>query len=66
VAVHKESIPLPALLSQALVAFTIEFDDEFKHRMPVMRSARGESQPLKTRWTSLRPATRASMSSRVE
>ncbi len=26
--------PLPALLSQALVAFTIEFDNEFEHRMP--------------------------------
>ena len=26
--------PLPALLSQALVAFTIELDNEFEHRMP--------------------------------
>jgi len=26
--------PLSALLSQALVAFTIEFDNEFEHRMP--------------------------------
>ena len=26
--------PLPALLSQALVAFTIEFDNEFEYRMP--------------------------------
>jgi hypothetical protein len=26
--------PLPTLLSQALVAFTIEFDNEFEHRMP--------------------------------
>jgi hypothetical protein len=25
---------LPSLLSQALVAFTIEFDNEFEHRMP--------------------------------
>ncbi len=28
------SLRLPALLSQALVAFTIEFDNEFEHRMP--------------------------------
>ncbi len=27
-------LPLPALLSQALVAFTIEFDNEFEHRTP--------------------------------
>jgi DNA-binding MarR family transcriptional regulator len=27
-------LPLPALLSQVLVAFTIEFDNEFEHRMP--------------------------------
>ncbi len=26
--------PLPTLLSQALVAFTIEFDNEFEHRIP--------------------------------
>ena len=32
-------------------------------RLPSMAS---DAQPLKTRWTSLRPATRASMSSRVE
>ncbi len=29
-----EDRPLPALLSQALVAFTIEFDNEFEYRMP--------------------------------
>jgi hypothetical protein len=28
------SLPLPTLLSQALVAFIIEFDNEFEHRMP--------------------------------
>jgi len=28
------TLPLNALLSQALVAFTIEFDNEFEHRMP--------------------------------
>jgi hypothetical protein len=27
-------LPLPALVSQALVAFIIEFDDEFERRMP--------------------------------
>jgi DNA-binding MarR family transcriptional regulator len=27
-------LPLPTLLSQALVAFTIEFDNEFEHRSP--------------------------------
>jgi DNA-binding MarR family transcriptional regulator len=27
-------LPLPTLLSQALVAFTIEFDNEFEHRLP--------------------------------
>jgi DNA-binding MarR family transcriptional regulator len=27
-------LPLPTLLSQTLVAFTIEFDNEFEHRMP--------------------------------
>jgi hypothetical protein len=29
-----DQLPLPALLSQALVAFTIESDNEFEHRMP--------------------------------
>jgi len=32
--VRAASLPLSALLSQALVAFTIEFDNEFEHRMP--------------------------------
>jgi DNA-binding MarR family transcriptional regulator len=27
-------LPLPTLLSQAIVAFTIEFDNEFEHQMP--------------------------------
>ena len=27
-------LPLPTLLSQALVAFTVEFDNEFEHRIP--------------------------------
>lgn len=29
-----DGVPLPALLSQALVAFTIEFDNEFEHLAP--------------------------------
>jgi hypothetical protein len=29
-----DRLPLPALLSHALVAFTIEFDNEFEHQMP--------------------------------
>ena len=29
-----DGLPLPALLSQALVAFTIEFDNEFEHLVP--------------------------------
>ena len=28
-----DMLPLPTLLSAALVAFTIEFDNEFEHRM---------------------------------
>jgi hypothetical protein len=27
-------LPLPTLLSHALVAFTIEFDNEFEHQVP--------------------------------
>jgi DNA-binding MarR family transcriptional regulator len=29
-----DHLPLPTLLSQVLVAFTIEFDNEFEHQMP--------------------------------
>jgi hypothetical protein len=29
-----DHLPLPALLSQALVAFTIEFDNEFERQVP--------------------------------
>jgi len=39
-----EQLPLPAQLSQALVAFTIEFDNEFEHRMP-HRTTRHGSTP---------------------
>lgn len=38
------SLPLPALLSQAFVAFTIECDNEFEHRMP-HRTTRFASTP---------------------
>ncbi|HUI41794.1 MAG TPA: MarR family winged helix-turn-helix transcriptional regulator [Terriglobia bacterium] len=41
-------LPLPTLLSQALVAFTIEFDNEFERQMPHrttnLRSAAGSRQ----------------------
>ena len=36
-------LPLPTLLSQALVAFTEELDNEFEHRMP-HRTAKGGSR----------------------
>ena len=29
-----DQLPLPSLLSHALVAFTIELDNEFEHQMP--------------------------------
>lgn len=31
---HQSHLPLSALLSQAFVAFTIEFDNEFEHQVP--------------------------------
>jgi hypothetical protein len=37
-------LPLPTLLSQALVAFTIEFDNEFEHRMPHRTTSHGGSR----------------------
>ncbi len=37
--------PLPTLLSQVLVAFTIEFDNEFEHRMPHRTSNHGATTP---------------------
>jgi DNA-binding MarR family transcriptional regulator len=36
---------LPALLSHALVAFTVEFDNEFEHRMPHRTTARAGPGP---------------------
>ena len=43
-----DPLPLPTLLSQALVAFTIEFDNEFEHRSPhrtANHSAPGDRGP---------------------
>jgi hypothetical protein len=40
---------LSVLLSQALVAFTIEFDNEFEHRMP-HRTARGPAAKSRGPW----------------
>ena len=38
-------LPLSALLSQALVAFTIEFDNEAEHRLPHRTTSHGTSGP---------------------
>ena len=38
-----EPLPLPALLSHALVAFTIEFDNEYERRMPHWTTRQGKS-----------------------
>src|SRR5215469_1367933 len=37
-------LPLSALLSQALVAFVIEFDNEFERQMPHRTTDRGRTQ----------------------
>jgi hypothetical protein len=37
-------LPLPTLLSQALFAFTIEFDNEFEHQMPHWTTNHGGSR----------------------
>jgi len=37
-------LPLPALLSQVLVAFIIEFDNEFERQMPHRTTGRGRTQ----------------------
>jgi methyltransferase (TIGR00027 family) len=39
----QQSLPLSALLSQALVAFTIEFDNEAEHRLPHRTTSHGSS-----------------------
>ena len=38
-----EQLPLPALLSHVLVAFTIEFDNEYERRMPHWTTRQGKS-----------------------
>ena len=42
---HDGALPLSALLSQALVAFTIEFDNEAEHRLPHRTTSHGMSSP---------------------
>src|SRR5207344_2755868 len=42
---HNGALPLSALLSQALVAFTIEFDNEAEHRLPHRTTGHGASGP---------------------
>ena len=41
-----DPLPLPAQLSQALVAFTIEFDNAFEHRMPHRTTRHGSTPGL--------------------
>jgi methyltransferase (TIGR00027 family) len=42
---HDGVLPLSALLSQALVAYTIEFDNEAEHRLPHRTTSHGASDP---------------------
>jgi methyltransferase (TIGR00027 family) len=42
---HSGALPLSALLSQALVAYTIEFDNEAEHRLPHRTTSHGASSP---------------------
>jgi methyltransferase (TIGR00027 family) len=42
---HDGALPLSALLSQALVAYTIEFDNEAEHRLPHRTTSHGASSP---------------------
>jgi methyltransferase (TIGR00027 family) len=42
---HDGALPLSALLSQALVAYTIEFDNEAEHRLPHRTTSHGTSGP---------------------
>lgn len=45
-----DTLPLSALLSQALVAFIIEFDNEFEHRAPHRTTDQGASGGAHTPW----------------
>jgi DNA-binding MarR family transcriptional regulator len=42
-------LPLPTMLSAALVAFTIEFDNEAEHRLPHRTATYGPSDPAQPR-----------------
>jgi methyltransferase (TIGR00027 family) len=42
---HDAALPLSALLSQVLVAYTIEFDNEAEHRLPHRTTGHGASGP---------------------
>ena len=44
------TLPLPALLSHALVAFTIELDNEFEHRAPHRTTRFSEGQTRSDPW----------------
>jgi DNA-binding MarR family transcriptional regulator len=43
-------LPLPTLLSHALVAFTIEFDNEFEHRVPHRTTNHGSTGSRSSPW----------------
>jgi hypothetical protein len=43
-------LPLPTLLSHALVAFTIEFDNEFEHRVPHRTTNHGSTGSGSSPW----------------
>lgn len=43
-------LPLPTLLSHALVAFTIEFDNEFEHRVPHRTTNHGSTGSASSPW----------------
>jgi len=44
-------LPLPSVLSQALVAFTIEFDNEAEHRLPHWTTSAGRTaSPRESTW----------------
>ncbi|TDV57427.1 MarR family winged helix-turn-helix transcriptional regulator [Actinophytocola oryzae] len=45
-----ENLSLPALLSRALVAFTIELDDELEHRMPHRTAAGPQARSGRGPW----------------
>ncbi len=47
---HARSLPLVTLLSQALVAFTIEFDNEFERQMPHRTTNHGSSDSRGAPW----------------